>query len=123
MQLHCGLIYGIVTLSELLLRKINAYNNFPFTSVTAAHCLEVTILVGATQVRLNTRLLYQQTKFNLLREESEGYAKLVRYRRSLAFIYCRSFCPLRFYALFLDIIYFCFSETHLKEYPFNFWKG
>jgi THO complex subunit 2 len=36
------------------------------------------------EVRLNTRLLYQQTKFNLLREESEGYAKLVRYRRSLA---------------------------------------
>ncbi|WZZ10565.1 hypothetical protein YC2023_096486 [Brassica napus] len=30
-----------------------------------------------TSVRLNTRLLYQQTKFNLLREESEGYAKLV----------------------------------------------
>lgn len=29
------------------------------------------------QVRVNTRLLYQQTKFNLLREESEGYAKLV----------------------------------------------
>ncbi|CAN8291333.1 unnamed protein product [Cochlearia groenlandica] len=29
------------------------------------------------EVRLNTRLLYQQTKFNLLREESEGYAKLV----------------------------------------------
>ncbi|XP_028767157.1 THO complex subunit 2 isoform X1 [Neltuma alba] len=28
-------------------------------------------------VRVNTRLLYQQTKFNLLREESEGYAKLV----------------------------------------------
>ncbi|RWW20332.1 hypothetical protein GW17_00015567 [Ensete ventricosum] len=30
------------------------------------------------QVRVNTRLLYQQTKFNLLREESEGYAKLVK---------------------------------------------
>ncbi|KAH7839633.1 hypothetical protein Vadar_006542 [Vaccinium darrowii] len=29
------------------------------------------------EVRVNTRLLYQQTKFNLLREESEGYAKLV----------------------------------------------
>ncbi|XP_009109857.1 THO complex subunit 2 [Brassica rapa] len=29
------------------------------------------------EVRLNTRLLYQQTKFNLLREESEGYAKLI----------------------------------------------
>ncbi|KAH7656619.1 THO complex subunitTHOC2 N-terminal protein [Dioscorea alata] len=29
------------------------------------------------EVRINTRLLYQQTKFNLLREESEGYAKLV----------------------------------------------
>lgn len=29
------------------------------------------------QVRVNTRLLYQQTKFNLLREESEGYSKLV----------------------------------------------
>ncbi|KAK1308545.1 hypothetical protein QJS10_CPA09g00274 [Acorus calamus] len=29
------------------------------------------------EVRANTRLLYQQTKFNLLREESEGYAKLV----------------------------------------------
>ncbi|WZZ58949.1 hypothetical protein YC2023_059056 [Brassica napus] len=28
------------------------------------------------EVRLNTRLLYQQTKFNLLREKSEGYAKL-----------------------------------------------
>ncbi|WMV29376.1 hypothetical protein MTR67_022761 [Solanum verrucosum] len=28
------------------------------------------------EVRVNTRLLYQQTKFNLLREESEGYAKL-----------------------------------------------
>ncbi|KAG5553626.1 hypothetical protein RHGRI_011500 [Rhododendron griersonianum] len=27
-------------------------------------------------VRVNTRLLYKQTKFNLLREESEGYAKL-----------------------------------------------
>ncbi|KAG0493332.1 hypothetical protein HPP92_004326 [Vanilla planifolia] len=31
----------------------------------------------AKEVRINTRLLYQQTKFNLLREESEGYAKLV----------------------------------------------
>ncbi|KAB8084899.1 hypothetical protein EE612_007557 [Oryza sativa] len=31
----------------------------------------------AKEVRVNTRLLYQQTKFNLLREESEGYAKLV----------------------------------------------
>ncbi|KAG8078870.1 hypothetical protein GUJ93_ZPchr0007g5218 [Zizania palustris] len=30
----------------------------------------------AKEVRVNTRLLYQQTKFNLLREESEGYAKL-----------------------------------------------
>ncbi|WJX85695.1 THO complex subunit 2 [Trifolium repens] len=29
------------------------------------------------EVRVNTRLLYQQTKFNLLSEESEGYAKLV----------------------------------------------
>ncbi|KAG5014798.1 hypothetical protein JHK85_020934 [Glycine max] len=29
------------------------------------------------EVRVNTRILYQQTKFNLLREESEGYAKLV----------------------------------------------
>ncbi|CAH9146449.1 unnamed protein product [Cuscuta epithymum] len=29
------------------------------------------------EVRVNTRLLYQQTKFNLLREESEGYSKLV----------------------------------------------
>ncbi|KAK8947300.1 hypothetical protein KSP39_PZI006604 [Platanthera zijinensis] len=29
------------------------------------------------EVRINTRLLYQQTKFNLLREESEGYSKLV----------------------------------------------
>ncbi|KMZ61990.1 hypothetical protein ZOSMA_49G00580 [Zostera marina] len=29
------------------------------------------------EIRVNTRLLYQQTKFNLLREESEGYAKLV----------------------------------------------
>ncbi|XVF03002.1 hypothetical protein REPUB_Repub04eG0223200 [Reevesia pubescens] len=29
------------------------------------------------EVRVNTRLLYQQTKFNLVREESEGYAKLV----------------------------------------------
>ncbi|XP_020095173.1 THO complex subunit 2-like isoform X1 [Ananas comosus] len=28
------------------------------------------------EVRVNTRLLYRQTKFNLLREESEGYAKL-----------------------------------------------
>lgn len=98
MQLHCGLIYVIVTLSELLLRKINAYKNFYF-SVTASHCLEITILVGSTQVRLNTRLLYQQTKFNLLREESEGYAKLVRYRRSLAFLCCHFSCPLRFYAL------------------------
>lgn len=29
------------------------------------------------EVRVNTRLLYQQTKFNLVREESEGYSKLV----------------------------------------------
>ncbi|XP_050231755.1 THO complex subunit 2 isoform X2 [Mercurialis annua] len=29
------------------------------------------------EVRVNTRLLYQQTKFNLVREESEGYAKLI----------------------------------------------
>ncbi len=27
--------------------------------------------------RINTSLLYKQTKFNLLREESEGYAKLI----------------------------------------------
>ncbi|XP_058108394.1 THO complex subunit 2 isoform X2 [Magnolia sinica] len=33
--------------------------------------------VKGREVRVNTRLLYQQTKFNLLREESEGYAKLV----------------------------------------------
>ncbi|KAI8538772.1 hypothetical protein RHMOL_Rhmol09G0129800 [Rhododendron molle] len=32
--------------------------------------------VAVLLVRVNTRLLYQQTKFNLLREESEGYAKL-----------------------------------------------
>ncbi|KAI9128252.1 hypothetical protein K1719_001245 [Acacia pycnantha] len=30
----------------------------------------------SVKVRINTRLLYQQIKFNLLREESEGYAKL-----------------------------------------------
>ena len=29
------------------------------------------------QVRLNTSLLYRQQKFNLLREESEGYSKLI----------------------------------------------
>lgn len=28
-------------------------------------------------VRVNTRLIYTQTKFNLLREESEGYSKLI----------------------------------------------
>ena len=28
-------------------------------------------------IRLKTRLLYTQHKFNLLREESEGYAKLL----------------------------------------------
>ncbi|KAI9116693.1 hypothetical protein K1719_012351 [Acacia pycnantha] len=31
---------------------------------------------SSMKVRINTRLLYQQIKFNLLREESEGYAKL-----------------------------------------------
>eukprot|EP00850_Spirogloea_muscicola_P022111 SM000277S10346 [mRNA] locus=s277:6832:17596:- [translate_table: standard] len=31
----------------------------------------------AKEVRLNTRLMYNQTKFNLFREESEGFAKLV----------------------------------------------
>jgi hypothetical protein len=36
------------------------------------------------EVRVNTRLLYQQTKFNLLREESEGYAKLVKSQATLA---------------------------------------
>ncbi|KAJ8447712.1 hypothetical protein Cgig2_031766 [Carnegiea gigantea] len=35
------------------------------------------VVSGQPWVRVNTRLLYQQTKFNLLREESEGYAKLV----------------------------------------------
>ena len=29
------------------------------------------------EVRINTRLVYTQNKFNLLREESEGYSKLV----------------------------------------------
>lgn len=28
------------------------------------------------EIRVNTKLVYQQRKFNLLREESEGYAKL-----------------------------------------------
>lgn len=100
--MYCSLIYVIVHLSELLLRKKFIEKSFSFTSVTAAHCLDITILVGATQVRLNTRLLYQQTKFNLLREESEGYAKLVRHRRSPALISCYSFFPLSFYALSLD---------------------
>lgn len=39
--------------------------------------LSVISFCNGFQVRVNTRLLYQQTKFNLLREESEGYAKLV----------------------------------------------
>ena len=34
------------------------------------------------EVRVNTRLVYTQQKFNLLREESEGYAKLITERRS-----------------------------------------
>lgn len=29
------------------------------------------------QVRINTSMLYKQQKFNLLREESEGYAKII----------------------------------------------
>jgi hypothetical protein len=29
------------------------------------------------EVRINTRLVYTQQKFNLLREESEGYSKLI----------------------------------------------
>lgn len=29
------------------------------------------------QIRVNTKLMYTQTKFNLLAEESEGYAKVV----------------------------------------------
>jgi THO complex subunit 2 len=31
----------------------------------------------AREIRLNTRQVYSQEKYNLLREESEGYAKLV----------------------------------------------
>ena len=38
----------------------------------------VLLLLCSPQVRVNTRLAYTQTKFNLLREESQGYAKLVR---------------------------------------------
>ena len=29
------------------------------------------------EIRVNTRVVYQQKKFNLLREESEGYSKLI----------------------------------------------
>jgi len=33
--------------------------------------------VRALQIRVNTTMVYKQNKFNLLREESEGYAKLI----------------------------------------------
>ncbi len=46
------------------------------------------------QVRVNTRLLYQQTKFNLLREESEGYAKLVKSQATLAAL-CETLIAMR----------------------------
>ena len=30
-----------------------------------------------SQVKMNTRILYTQQKYNLFREESEGYSKLI----------------------------------------------
>ncbi|CAI4222295.1 unnamed protein product [Auanema sp. JU1783] len=41
-------------------------------------CLEAATMANKQQlVRLKTRLYFKQSKFNLLREESEGYAKLI----------------------------------------------
>lgn len=57
--------------------------------------LKCDIFCNGFQVRVNTRLLYQQTKFNLLREESEGYAKLVIVSPlSLSLSLCASPCLL-----------------------------
>ena len=36
------------------------------------------------EIRVNTRVVYQQKKFNLLREESEGYAKLIAVLQAFA---------------------------------------
>ena len=64
------------------------------------------------QVRVNTRLLYQQTKFNLLWEESEGYAKLVGF--DLVFIFS-SWC-FYFYFLFCSLWWpYCKNDSSLRS--------
>lgn len=63
------------------------------------------VLMAILQVRVNTRLLYQQTKFNLLREESEGYSKLVYfYSTSLVTCLLVNFCCQMEVSAFLGFI-------------------
>lgn len=42
-----------------------------------AGLLQSAQLFNKKQIRINTSMLYKQQKYNLLREESEGFAKLV----------------------------------------------
>ncbi|KAE8705401.1 THO complex subunit 2 [Hibiscus syriacus] len=72
----------LVESSLVPLRLFQERSEEEFLSEAEMIRIKATDLKGK-EVRVNTRLLYQQTKFNLLREESEGYAKLVT-------LFCRS---------------------------------
>eukprot|EP01035_Chromulina_nebulosa_P018828 gene18828-24607_t len=65
----------------------NLYNNKNIDGSVLKTSLDISLLAGAglikdqkavqtMLVRLNTKLLYKQQKYNLLREETEGYSKL-----------------------------------------------
>lgn len=56
---------------ELLCERLEA------ETLEAAGVLSSAAAFNKRQVRINTAMLYRQQKFNLLREESEGFAKVI----------------------------------------------
>ncbi|MQL84844.1 hypothetical protein Taro_017355 [Colocasia esculenta] len=92
-KVHVALVPGAGPLDTPPYLPARSFNPYPISPPTTHHYASLSASeeflseselskikaqdLKAKEVRVNTRLLYQQTKFNLLREESEGYAKLV----------------------------------------------
>lgn len=70
-QLISQLAEGVLVPLELLYERLEA------DTLEAAKVLQSAEAFTRKLVRMNTSLLYKQQKYNLLREESEGFAKLV----------------------------------------------
>ncbi|GAA5926046.1 Tho2p [Sporobolomyces koalae] len=78
-------VAGRKSLAQLLRALVNggdipkeaALERLELSLIAQLDFIQDSLTFGRTEVRQRTALFYKQQKFNLLREESEGYAKLV----------------------------------------------